>query len=241
MRAIYINASAGVSGDMMVGALLDLGADFNILQDGLSSLKLKGMTIAMTHLMKRNVQVCDYDVILENRTAQTDVNLSEVHQVIDQSAIDSQAKTLAKHIFTIAAEAGAKAHRVPLEEFHFHERGALDSFADIVGTAICLVNLGITQVYASSLTDGHGVIRYSKGVLPVPVPAVRNIVEKYKIEIIQSDIEGELVTPTGAAIIAGIRTTAAKPDDYRIIKTGRGNGKRQYNPNAILEIHLINL
>ena len=148
---------------------------------------------------------------------------------------------MSSRLFKIAAEAGAAAHGTTIEDFYFHEKGALDSFADLVGVALCLESLGNPDVFFSSLYDGSGFISLRNGrKLPVPVPAVREIVKKYQLNLIQTPIEGELVTPTGATIVAGVRSAHPSPIEFQIIQTGIGNGKRHYNPDARLRIHKIN-
>lgn len=239
MKTIFIDCTSGVSGDMLVGALLDLGADFETLSKGLSSLGLKGLKVESKYVDKHNKSVCDYNVIITNETSISSINLHGVLSVIDKSSLSNRIKDLSRRIFTIAAEAGAEAHGISIEQYFFHEKGALDSFADIVGACICIDALDIGKVYVSKLHDGYGFITYSKGKLPVPVPAVKKIVEKYRLNLKSTSIEGELVTPTGASIIAAIKSSEPTPNDYKIVKTGFGNGKRKYNPDGFLRIYQI--
>lgn len=150
------------------------------------------------------------------------------------------AKELANQIFTIVAEAESKAHRLPLEEVHFHEVGALDSIVDIISAAVCFDNLGITDVIIPKLCEGQGTVRCQHGVLPVPVPATANIAAAYGLPISIMDVQGEFVTPTGAAIAAAIRTAGTLPKHFKILKTGLGAGKREYTrPAPFLRAMLI--
>ena len=149
-------------------------------------------------------------------------------------------------MFKIAASAGAAAHGVSLEEFYFHESGAVDSIADIIGIAICLNDLilkyEINHIFISELIDGVGPIRLRNNkILPVPVPAVNEILNKYELPYSNSDLPGEFVTPTGASFAAAVYSPLDNrlPENYTILKTGYGNGKRQSKSKSILAIDLI--
>ena len=133
----------------------------------------------------------------------------------------------------------AKAHGVPIEEVHFHEVGAVDSIVDIVAVAVCLDNLDITEVIVPFLCEGRGTVRCQHGILPVPVPAVANILEAHRIPIRFTEVEGELVTPTGAAIVAAVKTGAELPKQFVINRIGIGAGKRNYERPSLLRAMLI--
>ena len=137
-----------------------------------------------------------------------------------------RAKKTAVSVFDILAQAEAKAHGVPADQVHFHEVGAVDSIVDIAAAAICLDNLDITDVIVSKLWEGTGCIRCQHGVIPVPVPAVVNIAEQNHLKLKITEVEGELVTPTGAAIAAAIRTSDCLPEAFTIEKIGLGAGMR---------------
>lgn len=167
-------------------------------------------------------------------------NLFDINTIIEQSDITDNAKSIAKKIFHIIAVAEAKAHAKPLEEVHFHEVGAIDSIVDIVATAICLDNLNIKNVVVSELHEGTGQIKCQHGLLPIPVPAVVNIAAEHHLPLHITSVKGELVTPTGAAIVAAIRTMDALPKEMAIHKIGLGAGKRTYeNASGILRAMLI--
>jgi uncharacterized protein (DUF111 family) len=250
---------------MFVAAMLDLGANKDTLQRALDSLLVQGFEIKVSIVEKSGVEACDFLVILDERHENHDHDMEYLHgeagdppiqrevhhdqecrgikeiEVIIQDAdMTLGAKNLSMRIFRILAEAEAKAHGVPLEQVHFHEVGAVDSIADIVAAAVCFDDLGISKTIIPQIADGTGTIRCRHGLLPVPVPAVRNIDEVHQLNLQITDVEGELVTPTGAAIAAAIRTDMELPRKYSIQKVGLGAGKRNYKCSSILRANLIN-
>ncbi len=269
MKELYFQCSSGVSGDMTVAALLDLGADQDVLRKGLESLHLEGYHLHFGKTKKCGIEAVDFDVHLESHEADhphsheeehghdhphvheadhyehhhthphTHRNLGDIVKIIRESGISDHAKELAIHIFEIVAEAESKAHGLPIEKVHFHEVGAVDSIVDIVSTAICLDNLGVSKVYCPYICEGQGNVRCQHGVMPVPVPAVVNIASSHGITLKITENQGEMVTPTGAAIIAGIRTANELPEQFRIVKTGIGAGKKDFSQANILRIFEI--
>ena len=149
------------------------------------------------------------------------------------------AKKIALRIFEILAEAESKAHNVPVDQVHFHEVGAVDSIVDIVSVAVCLDNLDVTEVIVPVLCEGRGTVRCQHGILPIPVPAVANIVSANHLHLKMTEVEGELVTPTGAAIVAAVKTKDKLPETFEIQKIGIGAGKRQYECPGILRAMII--
>lgn len=167
-------------------------------------------------------------------------NLTDCLDIIDRTEMTGSARALARKIFTIIGEAEAKAHSKPLEEVHFHEVGAVDSIVDIVAAAVLFDSLGVSEVIIPALYEGTGTIRCQHGILPVPVPAVMNIISAYDIPLQITGARGEYVTPTGAAIAAALRTDSALPAAFRVVKTGLGAGKRDYKERTnILRAVLI--
>jgi TIGR00299 family protein len=167
-------------------------------------------------------------------------NLYDINTIIEDSDITENAKLLSKKIFHIIATAEAKAHSKPLEEVHFHEVGAIDSIVDIVAAAVCLDNLNIKKVIVSELYEGTGQIKCQHGLLPIPVPAVINIATEHQLPLHITSVKGELVTPTGAAIVAAIKTGDNLPPEMKVLKVGLGAGKRNYDGAAgILRAMLI--
>lgn len=288
MNKLYLECYSGISGDMTVGTLLDLGADKIVLENALNSLPIDGFEIKISRVSKSGLDACDFDVRLDEDNHDHDMkylhgeghihvqhhhnhgeedfhehihhhedinhthshehhhghgnshrNLSQILDVIDHAEITKNAKKIASDIFTILAKAEAKAHGVSIEEVHFHEVGAVDSIVDIVAVAVCIDNLNINEVIVSPLYEGTGFIRCQHGVIPVPVPAVCEIVRDNDIDLKITNYEGEFVTPTGAAIVAAIKTSDKLPDKFKIEKIGIGAGKREYEKAGILRSMLI--
>ena len=258
-KNLYFECTSGISGDMAVAALLDLGADREKLLKVLGSIPADGFKVEISDVVKNGVKCCDFNVILdekhENHDHDTDYlfwhkhqhvhhhhehrNLGDILHIIEHTELSENARNLAAKIFKIVAEAESKAHGVALEEVHFHEIGAVDSIVDIVAFAFCFDDLGIERVFIPALTEGTGEIRCQHGILPIPVPAVVNIVQEYGISLKITDIKAELVTPTGAAIAAAIRTDETLPKEFKITRTGLGAGKRNYEKPSILRAFLI--
>lgn len=252
---LYLECHSGISGDMTVAALLDLGADEQVLRDSLTQLSVPGYKIVISRVMKNNLSACDFDVILEEEetnghghTGEHDHthshghahrNLYDINTIIDNSGLPASVKELSKRIFLIVAAAEATVHGAELEQVHFHEVGAIDSIVDIVSAAVCLDNLGIREVILSPLTEGNGMIRCQHGMIPVPVPATAQIAATHGLILAPSAIQGELITPTGAAIAAAIRTSDQLPPAYKILKVGLGAGKRNYHAPNVLRAMLI--
>lgn len=265
-RTLYLECGSGISGDMTVAALLDLGADQRILKQALSSLAVSGFSIEIGRVKKAGLDVCDFSVKLDavhenhdhdmeylhghgeqvhsgKETAHVHHNmhrgLPEIAEILQQADMTEQARNTAFRIFHILAEAEAKAHGVPVDQVHFHEVGAVDSIADIVAVSVCLDNLGISRVIVPKLCEGSGFIRCQHGLLPVPVPAVANIAQAYQLHLQITETEGELVTPTGAAIVAAICTDDKLPREFEVERIGMGAGKRTYDRPGILRAMLI--
>ena len=165
--------------------------------------------------------------------------LPEILAIIRSGGLTPGARALAERIFQILAEAEAKAHGVPLDQVHFHEVGAVDSIVDIVSAAVCLDNLAPDEVIVTGLSEGSGFVRCQHGMIPVPVPAVLNIVQAHGLTLVPTGIQGELVTPTGAAIVAAIRTKETLPASFKCTRTGLGAGKRTYERPSLLRAMML--
>ena len=168
--------------------------------------------------------------------------MAEVNAILEAAVLTEGARALARRIFELIAQAEAEAHGVPVDQVHFHEVGAVDSIADIVAAAVALDDLaarGIGEVVVTELAEGRGTVRCQHGLIPVPAPAVVNIVRAAGLPLRLTAVEGELVTPTGAAIAAAARTRAALPERFVIERVGMGAGKRAYDTPGILRALVI--
>lgn len=234
---LYLECYSGISGDMTVAALLDLGADEQVMREALDSLSLPGFRVEIRRVRKSGIDACDFNVILDREHENR--GLEEIKRIIGRGRMTEGARNLAVRIFEILAEAESGACNVPADQVHFHEAGAVDSIADIVAAAVCIDNLGIREVLIPLLCEGMGTIRCRHGILPVPVPAVANIVKLYGLPVRIVEAEGEFVTPTGAAIAAAVKTSETLPKDFFIEKVGIGAGKRNYESSGILRAMII--
>lgn len=278
-QTLYLECYSGISGDMTVAALLDLGADQQLLKKALKSLPITGFETVISRVKKAGLDVCDFQVILDQDNHDHDMaylhgddhhhqgekhthhhltelghhhphqekknhshdhrGLPEIVEIINQAQITDHAKALAIRIFSIIADAEAKAHGVDRERVHFHEVGAVDSIVDIVAVAVCLDNLNIREVIVPDVYEGRGFVRCQHGVIPVPVPAVTHIAASHQLNLHITDTNGELITPTRAAIVAAIKTCDQLPRQFAIEKTGIGAGKRTYDRPSLLRAMLI--
>ncbi len=307
---LYLECYSGISGDMTVAALLDLGASREKLLAGLESLGVDGYRVEIGRRSKCGVEAASFDVILDgpqdggshdyeegvleehdhchvhggdhvhdhchvhggdhghdnHHVHEGDCghehhhvhegdhdhdhhhdgghphvhrSLPDIIEILERSAMTPGAKELAERIFRIVAEAEAGVHGKPVDQVHFHEVGAVDSIVDIAAAAICLGDLGIREAVVSGIAAGSGHVHCQHGILPVPVPAVTAIAQSHGLTLLATDTKGELATPTGAAIAAGIRTRDKLPEAYRILKTGMGAGKKDFPKANILRAYLI--
>lgn len=316
-KILYLDCASGISGDMTVGALLDLGASREKLVQALDSLGVSGYHLHFGRTKKCGIDAYDFDVHLEEEEHHHDHghghehehshdehdheshhahsheemcehshgdelhshehshdendhdhhhdhehahdsahshahehthdhmhphvhrNIHDIFELIDRLNTSDRVKNLARRMFEIVAEAESKAHGIPVSEVHFHEVGAIDSIVDVISAAFCLEDLGIHRVVVSPLSEGHGFARCQHGLMPVPVPATANIAAAQGLELTLRDVEGEMVTPTGAAIAAAFRTESALPKKYQIEKIGIGAGNKDFAHANILRAMLL--
>lgn len=316
-KILYLDCASGISGDMTVGALLDLGASREKLVQALDSLGVSGYHLHFGRTKKCGIDAYDFDVHLEEEEHHHDHehghehehshdehdheshhahsheemcehshgdelhshehshdendhdhhhdhehahdsahshahehthdhmhphvhrNIHDIFEIIDRLNTSDRVKNLARRMFEIVAEAESKAHGIPVSEVHFHEVGAIDSIVDVISAAFCLEDLGIHRVVVSPLSEGHGFARCQHGLMPVPVPATANIAAAQGLELTLRDVEGEMVTPTGAAIAAAFRTESALPKKYQIEKIGIGAGNKDFAHANILRAMLL--
>lgn len=286
---LYLDCSSGIAGDMLVAALLDLGAHEQVVRQVIDSLPVEGIAdIRISHVEKHALHACDFDVVLTHEFENHDHDMTWLHgtpshedapghhhghshvdhhhshphaehhhdhahtehhhvhrgladvlAIIQAANMTDHARELAQKAFTILADAEAQAHGTTPDKVHFHEVGAVDSIVDIIAASVCLDDLGIERVAISPLTEGRGTIRCAHGIMPIPVPAVVNVVQATGLEMHLSKIEGELVTPTGAALAAAFQTEHQIPQHFAIKACGIGAGERDYACAGVLRAMLL--
>jgi uncharacterized protein (TIGR00299 family) protein len=233
LKILYFDCFAGISGDMTVGALLDLGVPLPYLKEELARLPipLAGYRLAAEETSRRGIRAAKFQVHVT--ADQPHRHYADIAEMIEQSSLAAEVKEKAGRIFLRLAEAEAKVHGVELGRVHFHEVGALDSIIDIVATALSLHYLGIEEMYASALPLGSGYVETAHGRLPVPAPATAELLRGIPVH---SELgAGERVTPTGAAILAALCSEFGAPPPFTITAVGSGAGDRDFpdTPNIL--------
>jgi len=232
MKAAFLDAFSGLSGDMIVGAMLDAGADLDHLQRSLASLPLDGYRISTSRKVLSGISALKFDVEVAAR--QPERHLREIREIIVRGkALSENVKDRALAIFAVLAEAEAKVHRTSPEEVHFHEVGAVDSIIDIVAAAWGFERLDLDEMIVSPLPAGSGTVRSQHGVIPVPAPATAELLAGYPLRI--GDGAAEMVTPTGAAIVRALAKPAQPAMGFQIERVGYGAGTKKFadRPNVL--------
>ena len=239
---LYFEMNSGIAGDMTIAALLDLGASKEKLINAIDSLGIDGYELVFNRKIKNNIDANNFDVILKNHDhADENENthshshddhhghrhLKEITELINKADISERAKKDALGIFDIIADAEAKAHGIEKSAVHFHEVGAVDSIIDIIGTAVLIDDLGAENIYFSELSEGYGYQYSSHGQMPIPVPAVVNILAGSDVTLKLLDEEGEHVTPTGAAIVR-YYDKGEKLESFKVKNIGLGAGNKDF-------------
>ena len=260
-KILYFDCSAGISGDMTLGALLDLGADKKVFLAELEKLHLEGYEIAFETTQRNAITATHVNVILTGQEQDHDHthehdhehthdhshdhghghfhrSFRDIRQMIQNSELSKEVKDLSLRIFTRVARAEAKVHHRDMEEVQFHEVGAVDSIVDIVGSAILITMLKPDRICASVVQDGHGFVHCQHGMLSVPVPAVCEIFAESDAMIRQIDVDTELVTPTGAAIISELADSFGTMPVMTIDKMGWGAGTKILKIPNLLKVTL---
>lgn len=276
-KKLYLDCTSGISGDMFVAAMIDLGADLEALERALQSVSDDGFHTEVRRVKKSGIDCCDFNVVLDDLHENHDHDmeylyghddshchgeehdhchcdgeehdhchcdgeehdhghdhghshrgLAEIREIIAACDMTETAKDIAYDIFDVIAAAESAAHNLPPKEVHFHEVGALDSIVDVISAAVTFDSLGIRDVIIPKLYEGTGMVRCQHGLMPVPVPAVANIVSAFSFPLEITEAKGEYVTPTGAAIAAVLCTDHRLPKAFTITQTGMGAGKRAY-------------
>lgn len=231
MKTLYFDCFAGASGDMILGALIAAGVEPEAFKRQLALLDVKGYSIDFESVDRSGINATYARVQTAHEHAHR--HLSDILKIIYDSRLSDGVKDRAAKIFSRLAEAEATVHNQPINEIHFHEVGALDAIIDVVGAAICFDLLGIERFASSALHVGSGTFDMEHGRYPVPPPAVAELLKG--VPCYSTDITGELVTPTGAAIITTVCTDYGPMPLMKLRQTGYGAGTRQYEkfPNAL--------
>ena len=243
MKTLYFDCSSGISGNMTLGALLEIVGDEDYLINELKKLNVDGYKIEISKKVKNGITGTYIDVILENSHEEEHQhhhehrNLYDIEKIIDNSDIDTKSKELAKRIFMRVAKAESKVHNKPLEKVHFHEVGAIDSIVDIVGTAILINKINPDKIISSIVNDGHGFIECAHGTMAVPVPATSEIFANSNVKFKQIDKDPELVPPTGAAIIAELSDEFTTMPAMTVEKVGWGAGFKDLKIPNMLKVY----
>jgi uncharacterized protein (TIGR00299 family) protein len=232
MRIAYFDCFSGISGDMCLGALVNAGVDFAQLKEELAKLPVEGYNLHWEKVNRNGITAANVFVdLLEIKQPQR--RLADILKIIDSSALLEEVKEKSKAVFCRLAVAEAAVHGTTVDQVHFHEVGAVDAIVDIVGTVLGLHLLGAKKVYASPLPMGKGFIKCMHGIMPSPAPATLEVLRD--VPIYGTGIEGELVTPTGAALISVLADDFINLPQLTVKMVGYGSGKKNTgkHPNLL--------
>lgn len=232
MTIAYFDCFSGISGDMILGALVDLGLDVEDLASTLSSLDLEEFRLETREVSSYGLRATKVDVIFPDSVLVRTFN--NIRDLIENSTLPQRVKATSMEIFMRLASAESVVHGKPIDQVHFHEVGAVDSIVDIVGSAYGVHALGITEVFSSPLPMGHGMIKTAHGALPVPAPAVLEILQD--TPTYGRGIPTEIVTPTGAAVIKTLATSFGVAPPMRIDRVGCGAGTKDIGVPNLLRV-----
>src|SRR5256714_10161722 len=231
MKTLYFDCFAGASGDMILGAMVAAGLDPDHLRRKLSLLNVEGFKVNFETVNRAGLSATYARV--ETAEEHKHRHLADIKQIIEASGLSDRVKQRAVEIFTRLAEAEAHVHSEPIDHVHFHEVGALDAIVDVVGAAICFDALQIERFVSSPLHVGSGMVEMAHGRFPIPPPAVTELLEG--VPFYSTDVKGELLTPTGAAIITTVCSEYGPIPQMTTESTGYGAGTREYDdfPNVL--------
>jgi uncharacterized protein (TIGR00299 family) protein len=231
MRTLYFDCFAGASGDMILGALVSAGADAQLLKDQLALLGVDGFSVDFSTVSKSGLSA-NYARV-NTAPEHKHRHLSDIQDIIEKSQLSNSVKQRSIAIFTKLAEAEARVHNEPIDHVHFHEVGALDAIVDVVGASICIDLLKVERCICSPIHVGSGMVEMAHGRFPVPPPAVTELLKG--VPFYSTEIKGELLTPTGAAIITTLCEEYGPIPQLKIEQTGYGAGTREYEnfPNVL--------
>ncbi len=233
MRIAYFDCFSGISGDMVLGALVDTGVSVDALRHELAKLPVSGYELEAREVRRAGLRGCKLDVKLVEAAHSHGTTLASINRIIDESTLSDRVKETSKRIFQRLIEAEARAHGVAPEEAHLHEAGGIDALVDIIGAVVGMELLEVDEVHASAIAVGGGTIRVAHGTLPVPAPATAELLKE--VPIVPGEVEAELTTPTGAAIVTTLASSFGLVPPGMIEKIGYGAGARDFEagPNLL--------
>ncbi|WBW98436.1 nickel pincer cofactor biosynthesis protein LarC [Oceanirhabdus sp. W0125-5] len=234
MKILYYDCFSGVSGDMNLGALIDIGVPKEMLLSEIKKLNIDGINIEFSKKGKHGIYGTKVDVKYEEGHVHRNIN--DIREILDKSELSENIKKRAMDMFILIGEAEGKVHNKSLDKIHFHEVGAIDSIVDVVGAAICLEYLDVDEIWCSTVQLGGGFVKCAHGIIPVPAPAVCEILKDVPVK--SGLVEFETTTPTGAAIIKGNVDKYTDTPQYKILKTGYGVGTRDMDIPNVLRVHI---
>lgn len=234
MKIAYFDNFCGISGNMVLGALIDLGLDIQELEAELKKLKLSGYRIRAERVLRKGISGIKFSADTEKEKVQR--NLRDIVYIIEESKLDSDIKELSKKAFSELAKAEAGIHNKDIDQIHFHEIGATDSIIDIIGAFIGIKRLGVASAYSSKVHLGSGFVECRHGRLPLPAPATLELLKG--IPVYSSGVEAELVTPTGACILKTVSKGFGPMPQMKIAKIGYGAGEKELLIPNFLRIYL---
>ena len=231
MKIAYFDCFSGVSGDMTLGALLACGVNEADFRERLGALNVPGYALEIRRVTREGITATDVDVRLREGDQGHGRHLSDIAGILEASPLPPRVRQNALAVFTRLADAEAKIHGTSRDQIHFHEVGAVDAIVDIVGACLLLDMLGVERLVTSSLPCGYGTITCRHGIMPVPAPATMELLQGFPVHSV--DIRGELVTPTGAALLATLSDplAAGRMPAMRVFASGFGAGKKQFKPD----------
>ncbi len=232
MKIAYFDCFSGVSGDMILGALVDAGLEVSELEAELSQLPVRGFRLQAEKTTRRGISGTKLSVITEEH--RTERHLPDINEIIDRSALSDDIKNTSKRVFMELASVEARIHQKTVDEVHFHEISALDSIVDVVGSLLGLRKLGLGAVYASRIHVGTGFVECRHGTLPVPAPATLELLKG--VPVYSKGIESELATPTGVAILKSVAKGFGPMPDMTVDRIGYGAGSRELEIPNLLRI-----
>jgi uncharacterized protein (TIGR00299 family) protein len=221
VKVAYFDCFSGICGDMILGALLDVGVEKAWFRDQIAGLGLSGFSITIRRVESHHLW--GTDVVISVDEDQPHRSLADIRRIVEGSSLASAVKAKSMEVFLRLAQAEGRVHGIAAEKVHFHEVGAVDSIVDVVGAVVGVSALGVDRVQCSPLPLGHGFVRCAHGLLPVPAPATLELLKG--VPVYQTDREQELVTPTGAAVVTTLAQSFGPVPPMRIVRIGYGAGK----------------